>query len=110
MRVAMTSHSPETGRARQFWALICLLLFAALQLLATSEPLHKALHSDAGTPAHHCAVTLLTHGQVSAPAAAVALAVFVATLLFSLPLLKSAAFSSSDYRLSPSRAPPSHSR
>jgi len=91
---------------RQLWALPCLLLFLALQPFAGSEVLHQAIHSDANSPAHHCAITLLTQGQVSPPLVPSLWIAFAATLIFFLPPFKTAAFSSFDYRLCSSRAPP----
>jgi hypothetical protein len=43
---------------------------------------------------------------VNAPVALPVLIAFVAAIIFLLPLLQSAVFSSFDYRLCPSRAPP----
>ena len=87
-------------------ALAGLVLFVALQVFAASGNLHKAIHSDATAPGHHCVITLLTHGQVNAPVVSGIWVAFVAALIFILPLVQSAVLSSFDYRLSPSRAPP----
>ena len=91
---------------RRLWAVICLALFLALQLFASSGALHQSLHADAGSPGHHCAVTLLTGGQLSAPMLPVLWIAFAAALLFSLPPRSSAARFPFDYRFSASRAPP----
>jgi len=37
-------------------------------LVATASPVvHEAIHADAQDHQHHCAITLLAHGQVDAP-------------------------------------------
>ena len=102
----MTSLSFRDGNFRRAWAVIGLALFLFTQLLATSTILHKLVHTDAGSVNHHCAVTLLSRGQVNAAESIVPLAVFVAALFFLLPPLQSAALSPVDYRFSASRAPP----
>jgi hypothetical protein len=91
---------------RRLWAVICLALFLALQLVADSGALHKWIHPDAGSPNHHCAITLLLHGQVSAPEKFPILTAFVPAFLFILPPLQPASFAASHYRFSQSRAPP----
>ncbi len=86
---------------------LCLLVSVlGLSLLASSPALHKALHPDADSADHHCAITLFARGQVTSANVAPLLAVFVmlfggVSLLaetFLLPL--------ADYRFSASRAPP----
>jgi hypothetical protein len=47
-------------------AMSLLSLFLWLQALAIFPALHQAVHSDAQHKDHHCAVTLLTGGQVDA--------------------------------------------
>jgi hypothetical protein len=106
MRKAMTMLSFRGRTSRRVWAMIGLVLFLALQLVASSEPLHKLIHADADSADHHCAVTLFSQGQVNAAETVSPLIAFVAALFFLLPLLQSAVFSSFDYRFAPSRAPP----
>lgn len=91
---------------RQIAAIVCLALFLTLQVFAASNSLHKIIHRDAGTPGHQCVLTVIAQGQVNAPAAGPGVAVLVAALLFCLSSPIAAVFSSVDYRLSPSRAPP----
>ena len=91
---------------RRVCAAVCLALFLTLQLFASSSSLHKLIHPDADSPGHHCAITLLAQGQVSAPEALPILVAFVAGLFYVLPLVQSAEHSSFDYRFSSSRAPP----
>ncbi len=106
MNAAMTRNALRSRSFPRACALICLALFLMLQLLAVSVALHRAVHADAAAPTHHCAITLLAKGQVSASALAVALAVFAALVPFVLPPLESAALPASDYRLAPGRGPP----
>jgi hypothetical protein len=106
MRKAMTYLSFRDGNSRRAWAVLGLALFLFTQLLATSTVVHKLIHSDAGSVNHHCAVTLLSRGQVTSAESFVPLAVFVAALIFLLPPFQSAVSSSFDYRFSASRAPP----
>ena len=46
---------------------ILLVLFLVLMGLAASPELHHALHADAHTPGHHCAISALLHGQIEPP-------------------------------------------
>jgi hypothetical protein len=106
MRKAMTILSFREANSRRAWAVFGLALFLFVQLLATSTVLHKLVHSDADSVNHHCAVTLLSRGQVSATEGLVPLVALVAALIFLLPPFQSAVISSFDYRFSASRAPP----
>ena len=106
MRKAMTILSFRDGTSRRVWAVFGLALFLFVQLLSTSSALHKLVHSDADSVSHHCAVTLLSRGQVSAADALVPLVAFVAALFFLLPPFQSAVLSPVAYRFSASRAPP----
>jgi hypothetical protein len=106
MKAATNCFAFQNRGVRRAWTLVALVLFVTLQVFAASGPLHKAIHADATAPNHHCVITLLTHGQVNAPAALPGLVAFAAALIFCLPPFNPAVFSSFDYRLSPSRAPP----
>ena len=84
----------------------------ALSLLAASwisvhHKLHVALHTgDAG---HACLVCSLATGQVTAADIASVCVLFVAALLFCIPLLQRSHFTISDLRLPSGRAPPGRS-
>jgi len=106
MRKAMTTLSFRGENSRRVWAVFGLALFLALQLVTSSEALHKLIHPDANSAEHQCAVTIFAHGQVNAAESLPPLVAFVAALFFLLPPLQSAVFSSFDYRYSASRAPP----
>jgi hypothetical protein len=87
-------------------AVLGFVLFVCLQVFAASATLHQAIHSEAGTPGHHCVITLLTQGQVSPMTVALELAACVAVVLLCLPPPLAPAPAFFLYRLSPSRAPP----
>jgi hypothetical protein len=74
--------------------------------MAACPALHEYFHHDAGSPDHQCAVTLFTHGQLMTADTAPVLAVFVLLMVFGVPLVKLAEFSSVDLRLGFGRAPP----
>src|SRR5215469_6647322 len=96
-------------KSRRLWALLCLGLFLTLQLFLTAPWLHGLIHPGADSPNHHCVITVFTHGCVnSADTSLPAVTVFLG-ITFCLLILTSAVFSSFDYRLSPSRAPPQFS-
>jgi hypothetical protein len=93
------------GRRSRLWAgCLCLVLFLALQALAVSTPLHLAIHPDAGNPGHHCAITLVTHGQLTAPTT-LSVVLNISTVFFQAPAVYAAPHSF-EFRFSPSRAPP----
>lgn len=53
-------------------AVLMLLLFVSIQLLAMWSAWHHELHDEAGSAEHQCAVTALTGGHIdAAPAVAV---------------------------------------
>jgi hypothetical protein len=106
MSKAMSRLSFRNETPRRVWSVVCLVGFLSLLLFTSSAQLHKLIHPDADSADHECAVTMLAHGQVNASVAPPVLIAFVAAIFFLLPLLQSAVFSSFDYRLCPSRAPP----
>lgn len=61
-------------------AAFMLLLFVGVHLVAESHELHHALHHDAASSEHQCAVTALTNGQIDCTPAAVAVSAPVVTL------------------------------
>jgi hypothetical protein len=90
----------------QLAALVALAGFLFVTLLAASPALHEALHGhDAASPTHQCAATLLSNGSVAFTVAVVTLPVPLPWILWS-PLDPDPVSRTSDYRLSPSRAPP----
>ncbi len=91
---------------RRFWAVVCLLLFLTVEVLASSAALHDVIHPDATSPLHHCVVTLLAQGQITSGTVAAEVVLLAVVVLLRLPPLKTVANVAFDCRLSPSRAPP----
>jgi len=98
--------SLRSGTARRAAVFACLALFLALQVFSASAPLHKALHPDADSPDHRCAITLFAHGQVDAPAVWSGFLALAPLLVILVASLTGASLSSFDLRLAPGRAPP----
>jgi hypothetical protein len=97
----------RTRGMKRFWAVVCLLLFLAVEVLASSIVLHKIIHPDADLPLHHCVVTLLAQGQLTSGTVAAEMVLMAVVVVFlRLPPLKTVANVAVDCRLSPSRAPP----
>jgi len=82
------------------------VLWIGTFLLGSSPELHRLLHSDANSPNHHCVVTQVReHSFLSG----ISIVAAPAPPAFTLSSIRGSEFqivSSSDYRLSPSRAPP----
>jgi hypothetical protein len=98
--------NPRRRESRQLAALICLALFLVLKLFVVSEALHHSLHADAAAPDHHCAITLISQGQVAPPAV---FPVFVAVcggMLLWLASHSTFVRTSRDFALAPTRGPP----
>ena len=98
----------KLGRFAAVWLMLALWLGSFA--LTVSPELHRLLHHDSQSVKHECFVTQLSKGS------AVSIQVAVPTLAppwieLSLSFLSEpGCFSLSDYRLSPSRAPPSVSK
>lgn len=91
---------------RRIGALAGLFLFLTLQVFASCDSLHKALHHDADSPGHSCTITLLAQGQIDSAVPQIICLAFVAALFFFLAPPTKAVFSSVKYLFSPGRAPP----
>lgn len=88
-------------------ALAALLIGIVLMLdaMAACPALHELIHKDADSPNHHCAVTLLAHGKVSA--ATCEIFIPPPTLVVEAPChFVISAFSPAIENLPPGRAPP----
>ena len=84
-----------------------LLLWLGTCTLSIFPELHQLLHTDAQSPNHHCLATQFQQHS-SLPEIAPANSVLAPTVVISAVLGSEFQFCSSfDYRLSPSRAPPS---
>jgi hypothetical protein len=84
-----------------------LLLWLGTCTLSIFPELHRLLHTDAQSPTHHCLATQFQQHS-SVPELAPAIGALAPPLVICDPLKSELQFCSSfDYRLSPSRAPPS---
>jgi hypothetical protein len=83
--------------------LIGLVLFMAA--LASSESLHKLIHSDADEAGHECAVTLFAHGHVESAVCDIPV-VTPTVWVETVPFVEFAIFSTTIENLPPGRAPP----
>lgn len=83
------------------------LLWLGLYSLAVFPEFHLLVHPDAKDPGHHCAATELQHQSLFTGVAPVVVAPLPVATWCVPPSGDSQYFSSLDYRLSPSRAPPS---
>jgi len=82
------------------------VLWIGTVLLASSPELHRLLHSDAQSPNHHCVVTQVKEHSFLSDISIVAVAVVPTGTMAAIPRSEFQFVSTSDYRLSPSRAPP----
>jgi hypothetical protein len=83
--------------------LVGMVLFVAV--LASSESLHKLIHSDADEASHQCAVTLFAHGHVESVVCDVPV-VLPATFVETTPIAVFSIFSPALEDLPHGRAPP----
>ncbi len=84
--------------------LAILLLLAAT--FSANHSLHRLLHQDGGST-HLCLACSLVHGQLDIVDAGIAAAAVVFSLFLGLRLVSTPVVPLGDYRLYPSRAPPS---
>lgn len=101
-RVESVSAKRVTNSA--FAGLLAVLLFFS-GLLSVRHIAHQSVHPRA-SDSHFCFVCSIAKGQVNAADVGPVLVCFVATILFSVPLLRFSVAFSEDRRLAPSRAPP----
>jgi hypothetical protein len=76
--------------------------------LSVSHSFHQKVHTGNASAGHPCLICSLSKGQVSAADVAPVLAIFVFSLLFCIPLYRSARLAVTDRRLAPTRGPPSN--
>ena len=92
--------------AKRLTAIVAVALFLWVTLLAVSPRLHEAFHGqDASSASHQCIATLLSKGQVLVACSVVVVPDPLA-LVLGFPVASVSIYLSVDYRLSPSRAPP----
>ena len=90
---------------RQGASALLLFLFLSLQAMAALPGLHALVHPDASDPAHECAVTLLSHGQIDVSSAAETVFRNAQLVVFNAEPPR-IIFISTDIRLLPGRGPP----
>jgi len=99
------------ARERRIGRMLVVGLMVSLWLgasaLAASPQLHHRLHKDSKSLNHECLVTLLSKSHLLAGSTGTFLLAFVPLFFGLLLIAESSHFSIIDYRLSPSRAPPS---
>ena len=88
--------------------ILMLMLWLGTAAIALSPELHQLLHKDAKSSTHNCVVTQLNRGSVLAGSAPVTAPLQTLSCIEFPVAVESQNFSSTDYRLSPSRAPPSY--
>jgi hypothetical protein len=84
---------------------LLLALFLSLLALANSAALHTALHPNATSADHHCAVTLLSSGQVQAGTVTV-LCPVPPTVVIGLVFVSPSFEAGASFNLPLSRGPP----
>jgi hypothetical protein len=84
---------------------VVLVLFVVLAAFAASPSLHQAIHSDATSPNHHCAITLLAHGQIEMPECGSTLCLAPISYAYA-PLVELSVSSGIIELLPPGRGPP----
>jgi hypothetical protein len=106
---AMKGNGPgffRNSAVKRSVAALCLFLWLSLLALTALPELHTAIHRDAASADHDCAVTAIAHGkfafQTPAPIAAAA----PQAVIFEPARLVSISLPSVAYRLAPGRAPP----
>jgi hypothetical protein len=100
-----TGFSPGRAAKSALTGLLALLLLVS-GTLSVSHALHHSLHSDEGQGSHICLVCSLAKGQVNAAAVAAAWTAPFIPCLFAVRAAHTSPPPASDYRFSPSRAPP----
>jgi hypothetical protein len=107
--ISVMSSAQKTQRcgAVRATARLMLLLWIAAFTLAACPELHEFFHADARDAAHHCLVTHLEKQSVTTSAAPLNIPSLPQCFTEAVSTIDSFVPASRDYRLSPSRAPPS---
>src|ERR1017187_4227600 len=93
--------------AKAALAILLALLFLVASAFSVSPSLHQLLHHNDAGSGQICLACSLAHGQVSTAEVAVVALALIFSLICGALLPHTPALLSFDYRLSPSRAPPS---
>ncbi len=94
------------GHPKVSATVLMFLLWLGTFALASSHHLHGLLHEDAQNAAHNCFVTQVQQQTVLAGSALVVVPALPLTFIGLLPSAISLVSADYNYRLSPSRAPP----
>jgi len=97
----------ERRIARILVVSLMLLLWLGTAALAASPELHHRLHKDSRNVTHECLITLFSKSYLLAGCARSLPLALIPVFFGLLFVAESSRFSVLDYRLSPSRAPPS---
>jgi hypothetical protein len=81
-------------------------LLLGISALAVSAPLHHLLHQDSKSANHNCLAAQLNKAPLVAGCAGLSVVASTSVFPGSAGLIEFGYFPASDYRLSPSRAPP----
>src|SRR5436190_29155 len=100
------SASQQRRRDRVVVAGLMLALWSIIGALAASPQLHHWLHKDSKAPTHECLVTQLGKGELLAGYGGIVVIVPPPSCIHLPCCAESQHFPASDYRVSPSRAPP----
>src|SRR5258706_8991276 len=84
---------------------ILVVLFVLLAGLAASPALHQAIHPDANSSSHTCAISLLAQGHLESPVGSTFLCLAPASVNYATPIHISV-FGIAVELLPPGRAPP----
>src|SRR2546430_11439937 len=102
----------STCRERKIGRILIVCLMLGLWLgataLATSPQLHHRLHKDSQSPTHECLVTFFSKGYLFGAAEGNFVLPLIPLFFGLLLIAELSHFSILEYRLSPSRAPPSN--
>jgi hypothetical protein len=110
--IAVTLQRESTNSVFRLVAKSALAGFLAFLLLAFSAlgacpALHQLIHADSTPESQNCVICLLAQGQVDSVAVIPIVFAFAFGLLFLVHAARTEGLLQSDFRLSPSRAPPS---
>jgi hypothetical protein len=103
---AWSASKRRYGVGRLAALVLMLLLWLGTLAAAASPQLHRLLHQDAQSANHHCLITQIQEQPLLAAFTIVTAPLAISAFFGSVSLPELRFVSASDYRLSPSRAPP----
>jgi len=106
LRAAQRSWCPGAAPKAVLSGIVALLLLVAATL-SVNHTLHRSLHNDGSLNGHFCLVCAFAKGQANSPDVPLALAFYVALVLFCIRIAEISFMPGGfDYRLTYGRAPP----